>query len=337
MSLVGCRVVKRNEAEKTTMRTIVDMAGRSVDIPEIINSVACFSSTCEAAIISLGKAEVLVGTTNFTDKNTIAYQLFPELLTLEKYDDDLSVEELILNKVQIILVKDLNKIEQYENAGLKVIYLNFDTILGTKGAISILGEILNISDRTQNCIKYIDMYEQLVKERLSSSNSKTFSAYYSRARYKESNLLTTYAAGHIYSEWINVCGGTIITKAMDLKESQGGVLINSEELLVSNPDIIFIGGYYRNAVFDEALTGMYKDSLKAIKERTVYIIPTSVTEWSIGSCEVGLVILWCAKMVYPDLFRDINMAKEIISFYNDVSDINISEELAQAILNSTVY
>lgn len=331
VALTGCN---EHSAEGDT-RTITDMAGRTVEIPTEIERVACQSSTCEAVVISLGKATLLVGTTDYTDEESYAYQLFPELSQVAKLTDDMSVEEMLKKNVQVVFVKDTNKIEKYEEAGLPVVYVDLDTVSGTKDGILIIGEVIGATEQAQRCVDYINNAENLVKERFEDAGYSEYTAYYSRAKYAESNLLTTYAASHIYSEWIAASGGTVITKDMDLAETKGGVMINGEELVSSDPDIIFIGGYYRNSVFDEAMSGEYSEVLQAVQSGNVYMVPTSVTDWSVGSCELGLTTLWCAQLVAPDLFADIDMASEVVSFYADVAGIDISSDLANAILNSS--
>ena len=331
-SFAGCASNDNVESGKTI--TVTDMAGNTVELPTNIDNIACQSSTCEAAIITLGKGALLIGTTDYTDETTFAYQLYPELSTVRKCEDDLSVEEMLEANVDVVFVKDTNKIEKYQNAGMKVVCLDFDTVEGTKKSIELLGTILDVTERSNKCLAYIEKCETLIAERLNDGETKSFTAYYSRAKYEDSNLLTTYAAGHIYSEWIATSGGSVITKDMDLHETKGGVHINGEELVNANPDIIFVGGYYRNSVYEEAMSGEYRDTLTAIKDNRVYVIPTSVSDWSVGTCEIGLVTLWCATVVYPELFSDIDMAKEIITFYKDVADVTVSRELAEAILTS---
>ena len=100
--------------------------------------------------------------------------------------------------------------------------------------------------------------------------------------------------------------------------------------------MIFIGGYYRNSVYQEAMTGEYNSVLSAVKSNNVFIVPTSVTDWSVGGCELGLTILWCAKQVDPNAFSDIDLTNELISFYKDIAGITISEDLANDILNSSI-
>lgn len=321
-------------ADKGTTQTITDMAGRTVEIPTNIERVACQSSTCEAAIISLEKADLLVGTTDYTEEDSYAFKLFPELSKVAKLSDDMSIEEMLKRKVQVVFVKDENKISKYEEAGLPVIYVELDTVAGTKEGLKIIGKAIGVEEAAQKCVDYINNMEQLVKERFSGTNAISFSAYYSRAKYANSNLLTTYAAGHIYSEWIGLSGGAVITKDMALAETKGGVMINGEELISANPDIIFVGGYYRNSVYQNALDGEYGEMLNAIKNQNIYVIPMSVTDWSVGSCELGLTMLWCAQKVAPDLFSDINMVDEVVNFYKDVSNRVVSKELASSILNS---
>lgn len=329
----GCGT-KTEENSEREYHTVTDMAGNTIELPTDIEKIACQSSTCEAAIITLGKGALLIGTTDYTDETTFAYQLYPELSTVRKCEDDLSVEEMLKAKVDVVFVKDTNKIEKYQNAGMKVVCLDFDTVEGTKKSIALLGTILGVTERSDKCLAYIEQCETLVAERLSDYETQPFTAYYARAKYEDSELLTTYAAGHIYAEWIAASGGIVITKDMDLHETKGGVLINGEELVNANPNIIFVGGYYRNSVYEKAMTGEYRDTLTAIKENRVYMVPTSISDWSVGTCEIGLVTLWCATVVYPELFSDIDMAEEIITFYREVADVTVSRELAQAILTS---
>ena len=329
--LSGCG--QGNQSKADTTRTITDRAGREVEIPSTIERVACQSSTCESVIISLGKATLLVGTTDYTDENSFAFKLFPELAEVTKLDDDMSVEEMLQNDVQVVFVKDTNKIEKYEEAGIPVIYVELDTVEGTKEGIKIIGDIIGAQSQAENCVNYIINCENIVKDRIDNA---PFSAYYSRAKYAESNLLTTYAAGHIYSEWIATSGGSVITKDMELAETKGGVVINGEELVNSNPDVIFIGGYYRNSVYDEAMSGEYSEILSAITNNKVFMVPTSVTDWSVGGCELGLTILWCAQKIAPEQFEDISMTEQVIAFYKDVAGITVTEELANDILNSNI-
>lgn len=331
--LAGCGGDQGADAKGAT-RTITDMDGRSVEIAAEIQRVACQSSTCEAAVISLGKAELLVGTTDYTDEDSFAFKLFPALSDVTKLADDLSVEEMLKENVQVVFVKDTNKIEKYEEAGLPVVYVDFDTVAGTKEGIRIIGEVIGAEEQARKCVDYINDAEQLVTERFENAGQESFSAYYSRAKYAESSLLTTYAAGHIYSEWIGICGGTVITRDMELAETKGGVTINGEELISANPDFIFVGGYYRSDVYRDAMDGAYSQVLDAVKNRNVCVVPTSVTDWSVGSCELGLTTLWCARQVAPELFGDIDMTAELIGFYKEIAGIDVSESLANAILNS---
>lgn len=320
-------------AEASTV-TITDMAGRTVEIPSQIERVACHSSTCEAVLISLGRADLLVGTTDYVNEDSYAYKLFPELSGVAKLEDDMSVEEMLQNQVQLVFVKDENKIERYEEAGLPVIYLELDTIAGTKEGIKLVGDIIGVPERADWCVNYIDQCQSLIEQRLADAQPQPITTYYARAKYKESNLLTTYAASHIYGQWISLCGGEVITRDMELKETKGGVLLNAEELIAADPDVIFVGGYFRNSVYQEALNGEYKDVLSAVANGAVYIVPTSVSDWSVGGCELGLAMLWCATSLYPDLFADIDMPQEVVDFYANASGVQVSGELAESILNS---
>ena len=93
LSLAGCG--RQEQGGQDDARVITDMAGRTVELPLEVERIACQSSTCEAVIISLGKATKLVGTTDYTDESSFAFQLFPELSQVTKLADDMSVEEML--------------------------------------------------------------------------------------------------------------------------------------------------------------------------------------------------------------------------------------------------
>lgn len=163
MALTGCG--QKNEGDQNTVQTITDMVGRTVEIPANVERVACQSSTCEAVIISLGKSTLLVGTTDYTDEKSFAFELFPELSNVKKLADDMSVEEMLENEVQVVFVKDKNKIEKYEEAGIPVIYVELDTIAGTKEGINIIGNVIGAQDQAETCVNYIINCESIVREK----------------------------------------------------------------------------------------------------------------------------------------------------------------------------
>lgn len=163
-SFAGCASNDNVESGKTI--TVTDMAGNTVELPTNIDKIACQSSTCEAAIITLGKGALLIGTTDYTDETTFAYQLYPELSTVRKCEDDLSVEEMLEANVDVVFVKDTNKIEKYQNAGMKVVCLDFDTVEGTKKSIELLGTILDVTERSNKCLAYIENAKLLLQKDL---------------------------------------------------------------------------------------------------------------------------------------------------------------------------
>lgn len=99
-SFAGC--ASKNGVESGETIVITDMAGNTVELPTNIEKIACQSSTCEAAIIILGKGALLIGSTDYTDETTFAYKLYPELSTVRKCEDDLSVEEMLEAKVDFV-------------------------------------------------------------------------------------------------------------------------------------------------------------------------------------------------------------------------------------------
>lgn len=61
-SFAGC--ASKNGVESGETIVITDMAGNTVELPTNIEKIACQSSTCEAAIITLGKGALLISDTS---------------------------------------------------------------------------------------------------------------------------------------------------------------------------------------------------------------------------------------------------------------------------------
>ena len=69
----------------------------------------------------------------------------------------------------------------------------------------------------------------------------------------------------------------------------------------------------------EDLKEVYEDrrflAIKAVKSRRVYVAPCAAHLWANRTVEQPLTVLWAAKIFYPELFKNLDLVKEMEYFY----------------------
>ena len=142
------------------------------------------------------------------------------------------------------------------------------------------------------------------------------------------NLFKVDGSNTIIDEWISVAGGTNAVQA------KGNMLeINAEEIPNINPDVIIIG----RAKAPEILQKIYENPIyadtNAVKNKRVYVDPTGVFSWDRYGAEGALQILWAAKILHHEIFKDIDIAAETKKFYKEFLHYELSDDEVNYILN----
>jgi iron complex transport system substrate-binding protein len=106
-------------------------------------------------------------------------------------------------------------------------------------------------------------------------------------------------------------------------------VINVEQILTWNPQIIITKS---SAIRDQIIADRALRSLSAVKNDKIYVVPTGAHLWSVRSAEGALQPLWLAKRLHPDLFKTLDLEKEVKSFYKrfygyELSDAQIADIL----------
>ena len=142
------------------------------------------------------------------------------------------------------------------------------------------------------------------------------------------NLFKVDGANTIIDEWIRVAGGqNAVQKAGNMLE------INAEEIPNADPDVIIVG----RAKAPEILKKIYENPIyadtNAVKKKRVYVNPTGVFSWDRYGAEGALQILWAAKTLHPEIFKDIDIAAETKKFYKEFLHYELSDDEVNYILN----
>lgn len=68
------------------------------------------------------------------------------------------------------------------------------------------------------------------------------------------------------------------------------------------------------------------DGTNAVKNKKVYVNPAGVFSWDRYGAEVALQILWAAKTLHPELFKDVDIAAETKKFYKEFLHYDLSDK-----------
>ena len=310
-------------------RTIIDMAGNEVTIPVNITKVACISATCETALVAMGQADKMAYSSTFAQGDfAFTEKLFPALSTVKKVKGGLTAEEMIAEGVQVVLVKSKGNVERMQQAGIPVIYLEFNNIEQTKQSVQLLGDVFHAEDIAEQYIYYMDHYLPLISERLSHiSEDERITVYLPLLRTADNTIFNTYDPSHITTEVLNLCGAHVITEDIEFTDQNG--IVTEEALIRLNPEVIMVAGFYREAGVESLTNGTYDGILQAVDNHRIYYYPLGIYDWSAGGFELGISSLWCAKVLYPEIFEDIDIhtiAKEY--YFNTTGTALTDEEIA---------
>jgi ABC-type Fe3+-hydroxamate transport system substrate-binding protein len=97
--------------------------------------------------------------------------------------------------------------------------------------------------------------------------------------------------------------------AMPKTQAQTGHAINYESLIALRPQCIFVGSSLSTYGVQEVLNNSQFKALRAVKTGKVYVFPSNIGWWDYPAPQCVLGVLWTAKTLYPELFKDIDVLK----------------------------
>ena len=127
--------------------------------------------------------------------------------------------------------------------------------------------------------------------------------------------------------WCDAVGGRNVAEGVAAENSNA--VINMEQVYEWNPDIIFITNFtpvqpedlYENAVGQDDWS-----PVKAVQDKQVYKLPLGTYRSYTPSTDTPMTLLWMAKQVYPDLFPDVDITREVKNYYEEMYGVELSSQ-----------
>ena len=337
------------QAEQTEQtegtRTIIDQVGNEVVLPEKIERVVISSLWPLPSVYTLfqGSAEGLVGM-HPAAKAAAEGSMLGKVADLSGVetgfiqDGQINAEELMKLNPDVVFYLGTNT-EEYEilqKAGIPAVGFlanasgDWNAIESVSSWMELLGEIFQEEDRAEE-IKQMG-YDTLaeVQAKVSEIPEEEKERVLVLYRYSDEQM-TVAGNGHFGDFWIEATGGI---NAAD--EVEGSPAVNMEQIYAWNPDKIFITNF--SSAMPEDLMGNTVNgddwsSVKAVQDGEVYKIPLGMYRWYPPSSDTPLMLEWFAQKVYPELFEDVDMNKEVKEYYNEFYGIELTDEDVHTIFN----
>jgi len=185
-------------------------------------------------------------------------------------------------------------------------------------SLTLLGKILGQEQRAKELNAYIEGLQQDLQSRTKSigKNQKT-SAYFGGISFKGSHGLTSTEAGYPPGEMVNA-----VNLANGLGK-KGHLFIDKEQILVWNPDVIFIDiGSKTILEQDFEKNRDFYRLLKAARSGKVF----SLLPYNYYNTNIEIALLnayFIGKCLYPEEFEDVDMdrkANEMLNTFLGIGD-----------------
>ena len=224
--------------------------------------------------------------------------------------------DLVFSAIHVPASQKLNEFLRSIDIPVLGLKAGFGGIKDWLAAVELAGKA---SRREEQAQKYINLFNknlEYVKERVS------------KVTVKPKVLLINNGDGQttirgnrtrFAFELIEAAGGQTIEQV----EGNESAAANLEVILRFDPDVVILDNKNHTQKWD------WWSELRAVKANRVYYVPVDdpsviMTSW-VNNMYAPLAILWIAKSIHPELFKDLDLDKEHDSFCEEIFGIKASK------------
>lgn len=288
--------------------TVIDQAGREVEAPKGVQSIAISYRVVARFVITLGDGDKIKG---IGKTEEFLYELAPSLkdaVDVGKGVPDLEALAELAPDIYFHKATDIDGLDRVKDLGIPAVGLSFENPEEMKTALTIMGAVLGKQDRAQDLIAYYDERIDADKEEAEKINDKK------SAIVMGSSLGKVADGSMLQSAMIEYAGG--ISPAADMEATELWPTAGTEQIFKWDPDYIFITGSEGTNYGPEDI---FKDKawaeLKAVKNKHVYVMPAQKDSWEFPGVVSVLGIDFMKSKMYPELLPEEQLQENIDAFY----------------------
>ncbi len=333
-------VIETTKEEPIT-RSIIDDAGRTVEIPTVINKVLCCGPvecilTYMLAPEKLGGWAYLPNSMPGADYYDTQYADLPVVggwfgKATGNYETFISLEPDIILTSEEVTVKE----RQQKFGNIPVVCINvYNTYDTMPDSIAKMGDILGAEPQAQKLIDYYNEAVRYVSWIVANiTEEEKVTVYYAEG----DGGLSTEPAGSQRTELIDFCGGSNVA-VVGAQTGYGMTTVSMEQILIWNPDIIIIGRAADASLYDTILSDKRWKTIQAVTNERVYLRPNNPFSWFDGPSGMNEIIgiYWMIQTLYPTQCTDLDLKDKVQEFYLDFYHYTLTDSDYTALMANTI-
>lgn len=329
-------------ADQSGPKTITDHAGNQVEIPAQVNRVVVTDILPLPSIITvfLGSGEKIVGmnpASMSAAKTGLLGELFPDILNASTdfmNGSDINMEELMKLEPDVVFYNAGSKEmgEALTSAGFAAVAVSvnkwdYDSIETYDHWVELLSQIFpEKGDTADKVSQYSQKVYEDIQKRVSGLKKEEQKNILFLFNYSDTIMITS-GKKFFGQFWCDAVGGRNAAEGVAAENSNA--VINMEQVYEWNPDVIFITNFtpvQPEDLFENAVGQDDWSPVKAVQDGHVYKLPLGTYRSYTPSTDTPMTLLWMAKQVYPDLFEDVDITKEVKDYYQAMYGVKLSDE-----------
>lgn len=326
----ACDFTADNPSGET--RTVVDTAGRTVEVPAEPKMICTLSSFAGPLACLYGYSDIMMATCNNVLRSNFLKEMCPALKNAINVKDSgtMNAESILALNVDLIFIdntmySDADERKKLEIMGIPYVVVDFTNMETQMQAALVVGSALGCEEKAEAYVQYYRNAISSVAETLASiPDRKIYDVYHS-----VNEITRTDAAGSIGAEWTAAAGANNVSVTSSLTVVGDKTSASLEQILAWDPEVIVCN---EAGVDDTIRSDSRFVGVNAVINDRVYQIPVGVTRYGHpNSIETPLAIYWLAKVLYPEAF-DYTIEEKIKDFYLTFFGYDADDETVAAII-----
>lgn len=318
----------------TETKTITDCVGRTVEIPEDPQRVACMYASTAHMMAMLDEGDKIVGAPNGVKSDVLMQMKYPQITeTATPYQEGtINVEELLRIDADLVLVRystaeNEGETEKLDELGIPYVVIDYLSIEELEQAITVMGQVFGKEEQAKDYLGFMDDTMDMVSRRIGDVPRDQWPQVY----HSVNEAIRTDGEGDICGEIMNLAYVNDMSIEQGVGSGGDKTYTTLEEIYNWDPDA-FIAN--ESSVTEYILSDSKWVGLTAVKSRAVYTLPVGATRWCHpGSMEAHMGVLAVARQFYPEAFADFDLDTYVKDYYEQYFGLTIDDQTVSQILS----
>lgn len=329
--LAGCATTPKEENSST--RTVVDMKGKTVELPDTIESYCVlYSSAVPMCAMADNDLEHMV---MYPVSNYFEYwygEMFEGINdhAIQVDKKNVTAEQILESGAQVVFWNrpaHEELVASLEEAGVACVNVQVADADELIQAVHVIADSFGTEYAMSQIQKFEDRFNQYlntVKERASQIPDEEKKTVLVIGSIETPSVSSPDSYQGFWTDLTGLLNVTPVSKG------EPDSTLTMEEIYEIDPDIILAQGpFNRNEVTSDPQWG----AVRAVQEGGLFSNPSVLDEWGMPTTEAPLQYIWILKQFYPEYAENIDAENELINFYREFYDYEMSTDDAQALLS----